>query len=52
MTPRLTTIKQPILALGQEATRLLLNRIEKPTLGMQQKMLPVELVERDSVQAQ
>ncbi|AST84585.1 LacI family transcriptional regulator [Latilactobacillus sakei] len=52
VTPRLTTIKQPILALGQEATRLLLNRIEKPTLGMQQKMLSVELVERDSVQAQ
>lgn len=51
VTPRLTTIKQPILALGQEATRLLLNRIETPTLEMQQKMLPVELVERESVQA-
>lgn len=50
ITPKLTTIKQPIFELGQEATRLLLNRIADPTIAPQQKVLSIELVERESVQ--
>lgn len=47
--PKLTTIKQPIFELGQEATRLLLERIESPDQPIQQRILPVALVERQSV---
>ena len=50
VTPKLTTIKQPIFELGQEATRLLLNRIVEPAIAPQQKVLSIELVERESVQ--
>jgi len=50
VTPKLTTIKQPIFELGQEATRLLLDRIADPDKPIQQRILAVSLIERDSVQ--
>lgn len=46
--PPLTTVRQPIAKLGEEAVSLLLKRIENPGLGRQHIVLDVELVERAS----
>lgn len=48
MEPPLTTVRQPLAAIGAEAVRLLLERIRAPEREPRQVMLPVELVERAS----
>ncbi|SPC39353.1 ribose utilization transcriptional repressor RbsR [Latilactobacillus fuchuensis] len=48
--PKLTTVRQPIFELGQEAARLLLDRIADPKKAIQQRILAVDLIKRDSVQ--
>lgn len=50
VTPKLTTVRQPIFELGQEAARLLLDRIADPKKAIQQRVLAVDLIKRDSVQ--
>ena len=49
-TPSLTTIRQPFEAMGSEAVRLLIDRINHPTRRMRHVKLDVALVERESVQ--
>lgn len=49
VTPTLTTIRQPLDQLGQVAAQMILTRLQTPTRPYQQVMLPVELVERNSV---
>lgn len=51
VTPKLTTVQQPILAMGEMATRLLVNRIKKPMMTPQKVDLPVSLVVRQSTSA-
>lgn len=46
--PALTTVRQPVRALGREAVGLLLRRIEQPDLPARVVTLPVRLVVRDS----
>jgi LacI family transcriptional regulator len=46
--PALTTIAQPIAAIGQECIAQLLERIQQPDKQPAQIMLPVELIERSS----
>jgi LacI family transcriptional regulator len=46
--PRLTTIRQPLVEIGQAAARLLLQRIEDPQRPRDTLVLPTELVIRDS----
>lgn len=46
--PPLTTVRQPLRQIGQEALRLLLRRIEHPQASPVQVRLPVELVLRRS----
>lgn len=46
--PALTTIAQPITAIGQECTARLLERIQEPEKQPTHIMLPVELIERAS----
>ncbi len=49
LTPALTTVRQPIPALGQTAATVLLDRLDKGTPLPAQTRLPPELVVRDSV---
>ena len=49
ITPGLTGIKQQISLKGKRAVELLLNHIADPTLSKQEEILPLSLVERDSV---
>ncbi len=46
--PSLTTIVQPITAIGQECVALLLERLQHPEKAPTHTMLPVELIERSS----
>lgn len=46
--PPLTTVRQPVRALGREAVQVLLRRIERPDLPVRVVTLPVRLVVRDS----
>ncbi|MFZ5992955.1 MAG: LacI family DNA-binding transcriptional regulator [Deinococcota bacterium] len=46
--PPLTTVRQPLRQMGQEALRLLLRRIDHPQAPPVQVRLPVELVRRGS----
>jgi LacI family transcriptional regulator len=46
--PRLTTVKQPLFAMGQRAVEILLEQIRTPGLPAQQCTFPVELVIRES----
>lgn len=48
-TPGLTTIRQPISAKGELAVDLLIENIEKPNMKRVDKVLPVDLIERQSV---
>lgn len=49
--PALTTVRQPLAQMGRESTNILLKLIDCPTLPVEQKMLPTELVVRHSCQA-
>lgn len=49
ITPGLTSIKQQISLKGKRAVELLLNHIADPTLTKQEEILPLSLVERESV---
>ncbi len=46
--PPLTTVRQPLVRLGQEMAAMVLRRIEEPDLPAEQLILPVELVVRSS----
>lgn len=48
MVPQLTTIAQPIFELGQITAKMLLERIENPSKDWEERMLPVNLIERFS----
>ncbi|HUN06839.1 MAG TPA: LacI family DNA-binding transcriptional regulator [Aggregatilineales bacterium] len=48
MIPSLTTVAQPIRAMGQEAARLVLEQIEYPDFEPEHVVLPTHLVVRDS----
>jgi LacI family transcriptional regulator len=49
LTPGLTTIRQPFSELGRAAMELLKVRINAPTSPAEARVLPVELIERESV---
>lgn len=49
VTPKLTTINQPISAIGAEAVNILTQKIQTPDDTVRAIILGVELVERDSV---
>lgn len=49
MVPALTTIAQPVTALGQVSVRLLFERIRQPQRPPSRVALPTHLVERESV---
>ncbi len=46
--PALTTVRQPMLQVGREAAQMLLKRMEDKDLAPERKMLPVELVIRET----
>jgi DNA-binding LacI/PurR family transcriptional regulator len=47
-TPTLTTIRQPMLQMGRDAAQMLLERISDKNAPIQKKVLPVELIQRES----
>lgn len=49
-TPRLTTVRQPLRAMGRKAVEILLSRIAQPDMPAIQLTFPIELVVRDSSQ--
>ena len=49
LTPGLTTVRQQIPLKGQKAVELLLKHIQDPNLTKQEEILPLQLVERQSV---
>lgn len=49
--PPLTTMRQPMVKVGEEAMRLLLNAIQNPGQPPRQVLLETELIERQSVRA-
>ena len=49
MTPALTTIRQPIEEIGQEACSMLLRLMQHPTVETADKKIAAAVVERDSV---
>jgi LacI family transcriptional regulator len=51
MRPMLTTIRQPLRNMGQAATRILIERIEDPTLPTKRVEFPTELIVRESCQS-
>lgn len=48
LSPRLTTIRQPLRQMGSIATQLLLNRIHEPDQTQSSVVLPTELILRES----
>lgn len=46
--PRLTTVKQPLVAMGQKAVEILLDQLKNPLLPAQHYIFPVELIVRVS----
>lgn len=50
MRPMLTTVRQPLRSMGQAATRILIERIEDPTLPTKRVEFPTELIVRESCQ--
>lgn len=51
VSPRLTTIRQPIAEIGRLAVEQLLKRMTSPSTPQQRRLLPVELCERESTAA-
>ncbi len=51
MRPMLTTVRQPLREMGQLATRMLLERIDDPTMPPVQVEIATELIIRDSCQS-
>ena len=49
VTPRLTTIHQPIYDMGVWAGQMIMSRLNTPELSPQLKMVDVSLKERNSV---
>ena len=49
LTPGLTTVRQQISLKGEKAVELLIRSINEPELTKQELILPVSLVERESV---
>jgi len=49
LSPRLTTVRQPFRQMGHAAMDLLNAQMAKPTAAIEQRTLPVELVDRESV---
>jgi DNA-binding LacI/PurR family transcriptional regulator len=49
MEPRLTTVKQPAYEIGEEAIRMLVNRIEENPIAEKVKCFEPLLVSRDSI---
>ncbi len=47
-TPPLTTVRQPMEQMGEEAARVTLQRVENPALPIERICLPVEIVLRES----
>ena len=52
LTPALTTIRAPRFEMGAAMARMLLSRIENPGLRSRERILPTELVLRDSCRRQ
>lgn len=48
VVPKLSTVHQPVVTMGEQATTLLINRIQKRQLDPQTVELPVELRQRES----
>ena len=48
VTPKLTTIQQPIREIGEQATKMLFNRIQNPDTAIQTSYFGVKLFVRDS----
>jgi len=48
VTPKLTTVEQPIVEIGRAAAKLLLQRIQETSTSFVQQVLPSKLVVRDS----
>ncbi|GKT02986.1 ribose utilization transcriptional repressor RbsR [Furfurilactobacillus sp. WILCCON 0119] len=49
MTPRLTTIHQPVYEMGVWASQMIMRRLREPEIEAQMKIVDVNLVERNSV---
>jgi LacI family transcriptional regulator len=49
VTPRLTTIAQPVGAIGARAVQMMLDKIEGKKVDAARAIFDVELIERDSV---
>jgi DNA-binding LacI/PurR family transcriptional regulator len=49
VTPRLTTIAQPVSAIGAKAVELMQERMSGEKIGSRRTIFDVELIERDSV---
>lgn len=47
-TKGLTTIRQPMIEVGREAAQMLMKRMQKTDLPVEKKMLPVELIVRET----
>lgn len=48
LKPTLTTIKQPVLKLGEQAAEMVIDRIKSPTKSIRELKMPVKLVIRES----
>lgn len=44
----LTTVRQPMLEVGRQAAQMLLERMQKSNLSVEKKMLPIELIVRET----
>jgi len=51
LSPPLTSVRQPFIEMGKAAMQLLRNRISDPTSSPEFRVLPAELVLRESVSA-
>ena len=49
ISPCLTTVRQPIAKMGEEATGILIRRIQDPERAVEGVKLDFEIIERDSV---